>query len=770
MPAEPVDYNQPQTPAKPTPAWVKMVDLGQQAPRLKGYQAPEGIKVEIVAENPVVINPVGMTFGTDGTPYVLEWRPDADGNAKEVKERIIYRDGSTREIATMRKQVKDVVKTLRDTKGNGTYDEAKVVLEEELPSSILIHDGWLYVSGRGTVRRYRQSKSGGPYDVKEVIAKGFCGFAQHQVSGLTIGPDGWLYITSGDDDNVVESSDGSRATALRTGAIFRCRPDGSRLHLFSQGFRNPYRDVAFDAAGNMFHIDNANEDGSKFMGCRLVHVAEGNDFGWRLRNGAHCGAPDPVRGAAFGELPGTVPPLVKTGRGAPAGLLIYDDTRLPDSYRGLLYYPDVLRRLIRAYRVQAVGAGFEVVEEFELLKTNDPLFRPCQMVVGPDGAIYVVDSRTDSDKAGRLWGDGKNGRIYRLSWSGAGDDKALPLRSMDSWEKISKQTQQELIQSLSSEDGSIRHVAQKTLRLGDASARAALLRLVKDSEAPDQARLAALGVLPTFWNAEVQTVCEELLSKGDSDLRRLCAQTLGLNVPAGDKEVQATLLKALVDQDPSVRRAVALAMGRLGGPGAADALVNTLASDDGKDTNLSDGLVRAIETLGKPGIDQLMSLAESGVAKDLDRVVETFARLRNRAAADAVPTLLKNPHLSIAQRAQVLASLNNYLLDPPLSLAPAIDYLLANPDEAAPVKLAGVQILSAADGPRSPRAVQWLLSLLTDADPDVRLAAIQAVGKGRIKQATAKLTEIAKEQDRPQPERTAASKALQSLQELTPRQ
>ena len=84
-----------------------------------------------------------------------------------------------------------------------------------------------------------------------------------------------LYITSGDDDNFVEGSDGSRATVLRTGAVFRCRPDGSKMETYSLGYRNPYRDIAYDDKFNLFHADNDNEDGSKFQGCRIMHVAEG---------------------------------------------------------------------------------------------------------------------------------------------------------------------------------------------------------------------------------------------------------------------------------------------------------------------------------------------------------------------------------------------------------------------------------------------------------------------------------------------------------------
>ena len=65
-----------------------------------------------------------------------------------------------------------------------------------------------------------------------------------------------------------------------------------------------------------------------------------------------------MRSAVYGELPGKVPPMLKTGRGAPAGLLIYNDTRFPEPYQGLLYYPDVFRKLVRAYRVAPRGSTF----------------------------------------------------------------------------------------------------------------------------------------------------------------------------------------------------------------------------------------------------------------------------------------------------------------------------------------------------------------------------------------------------------------------------
>ena len=416
------------------------------------------MKVEIVAETPVVVNPVALAFSDDGTPYVLEWHASIKG-----------------------KKGKDVVKILLDTGGKGVFEQAKVVLEEDMPSGLLLHEDWLYLCGRGTVRRYRLSALG-RQPKAEILARGFGGVGHHQVSGLAIGNDGWLYISTGAGDNHVYGSDGSRATVLRTGAIFRCRSDGSRLNTFALGFCNPYRDVAFDAFGNIFHADNDGPDGERFLGCRLMHVAEGCDFGWRQRPGGGGGQADPFRTAINGELPGKMPPLVNTGRGAASGLFIYNDTRFPEAYRGLLYYPDVVGKSIRAYRVEPKGASFTAAEEFTLLKSDDPLFRPCQMTVGPDGAMYIVDWRSNIDR--RDAGPTRKGRIYRVTWAGTKEQAALPPRPRDSWLKVIRQSDDDLLKTLGSEDGSHRGRARHELvRRGERN-RAALLKLLRDGEQP----------------------------------------------------------------------------------------------------------------------------------------------------------------------------------------------------------------------------------------------------------------------------------------------
>ena len=74
--------DKPETTPKTAPSWVKTIDQGDLDPRLKGYKTPEGVKVEIVAENPVVVNPTGLTFADDGA---LRYRPRRRQEAERLE-------------------------------------------------------------------------------------------------------------------------------------------------------------------------------------------------------------------------------------------------------------------------------------------------------------------------------------------------------------------------------------------------------------------------------------------------------------------------------------------------------------------------------------------------------------------------------------------------------------------------------------------------------------------------------------------------------------
>jgi putative membrane-bound dehydrogenase-like protein len=749
---------------------VKYVDQGTFDPKLKGILAPEGFKLEVVADAPTVINPVGLTFTPDGTLLVLEWKPDPGREWYEFKETFRYRDGTTKAVATMKKFLPDPVKVLfRNSKG--IYDRAEVIFTDELPSTLLYHDGWLYTASRGTVRRYRQTQPGGKWDLRETIAQGFCGFHHHQVSGLTMGPDGWLYITSGDDDNFVEGSDGSRATVLRTGAIFRCKPDGSKMETFSLGYRNPYRDLAFDNKYNWFHADNDNEDGSRFTGCRLVHVAEDVDYGWRLLEGARCCRPDHIRGAVAGERPGKLQPMLKTGRGSPAGVLLYHDTQLPEQYRGLMYYPDVFRKSVRAYKLAPTGSTFAITHEFEFLKSDDPLFRPCQMVIGPDGAIYICDWRTDSGGAGKLWGDSVHGCIYRLSWAGTKDQPEIPLRPMNTWTLAGPRAPIDAVTGAyhSADLTTRQHGLQEMIRRSAADADSIRKYFLTDFTADaengrgkrfsTEVRLLCLYGLQQLWNEDASRVFIDALKDPDPNIRRVAAEGLGRNSLASAFAVNELLIKALTDESRAVRRSAALALGRIGADSASDAILNAWKADDGQDAFLTDAYLRALEKLGSRGIKALLAVAQSGDDAILKKVAQAYTTLRTRPAFDALPELLAHPHLNPDLKTDLVRSYLNYQFDPPLSMEPLAQFLTSRPNEPVAVRITGLEVLAATGGVGGGKGAEFVLGLVDAKEEPVRLAAFRAIENGRILTAASKLRVALADAKRSVPEREAVLRA-----------
>src|SRR5262245_59183867 len=203
------------SPTLPAPEGLSIVAVAGKDKRLAAFRAPEGLAVEIVAEAPAVRDPLALAFADDGTPVVLD-----------------RANGQTRVVA------------LSSSKSNGTFDKSKLLLKAEA-SAFLLHDGWLYLAGGGSVERRKPSKAGGDYDTKEVMVKGFGGRGP---LGLSVGPDGWLYVTCPDGDHLLEGSDRGRATLLRTGGVVRCRPAGAKLQVFALGLRDPAGPVAFDLA------------------------------------------------------------------------------------------------------------------------------------------------------------------------------------------------------------------------------------------------------------------------------------------------------------------------------------------------------------------------------------------------------------------------------------------------------------------------------------------------------------------------------------------
>ncbi|MCA9039268.1 MAG: c-type cytochrome [Planctomycetaceae bacterium] len=770
------DFHEYEFEKRPAPNWVKMIDQGTLNPELTGIQTPDGIKVELFATNPAVIDPVGMAFAPDGTPYVLEWR-QASGKVNSHYE-FTYQDGTQGHVERIFKDVSDVMKQLIDEDGDGIYESSKIVMDDlQCPSSLMIHDGWFYFPSNGWVIRRRQSEPGGEFDIEEEIVHGLCGFDHHQSSGVTLSHDGWLFVPAGDNDNRGEGTDGSRSTVLRTGAVFRMQPDGSRLHEYARGFRNPYRDVSFDHFYNMFHVDNDQEDGSKFQGVRLMHIAEGADFGWRLYPGAICCRTDFVRGAVFGEKPGKMPAMLKTGRGAPAGLMIYQGTAFPEFFRGLLIYPDVYRKMVRAYEVSKVGATFKIDREFVLMDSTDDLFRPCQALVGPDGAIYIVDWRTPSGGAGRVWGDSEHGRIYRLTWSGIEGVPAMTAGSLKDWKRLTSGSDDLLWKTLkTTDDFELRHRAQmELLKRGNNLDK--FIALAMNTKAKPEARVMALGAAAQHYNAAVKSMLLAVLADEHPQLRRVAAETLSRNVPKTDvdRDLIYALTLAIEDDDAAVKRSAALALGELASllpagdalrQEAATQIASRLANIPIKESYLFDGVLRGLERLDQDGLDHLEIWLTGENSLLRETAVFAVQSLRTRAGADLLDRLLTQDQLQLLspdQQARVIATYRDIIFDPPIKATAITEWMEKQNDLPLSVQLACMETLGAVPGGDKEVMNKLATSLLTNNSEEVRQRVITSIGDTDLKTLSPNIMEILLNTNRSFEERMTVLNAFSKL-------
>ena len=156
-----------------------------------------------------------------------------------------------------------------------------------------------------------------------------------------------------------------------------------------------------------------------------------------------------------------------------------------------------------------------------------------------------------------------------MSWKGTKEQNGIELRSLDSWAKIAKQADEDLLKTLESDNFSDRQRAQHEIirrARGDgkmaAASRAELLKILRDANQKQVVtRIAALGALQGMWNDEVQAAFIDRLADFSPDIRRLVADALALHCN-GDNDVHEALIQQVNDQDLAARRAIYLAIGR----------------------------------------------------------------------------------------------------------------------------------------------------------------------------------------------------------------
>ena len=457
------------------------------------------MEVTLWAAEPDIVNPTNIDIDARGRVWVLEG--------------VNYRRTLPGMIGKDHRPAGDRIVILEDTDGDGKSDKTKVFAQDlslRTPLGIAVLGDRVIVSQSPDLIVFTKDAQDNIVK-KEILLTGWRGVDHdHGLHAVTFGPDGRYYFNSGDQGFDVTDKSGKRFVSSRQGPYYagtalRMNADGTDFTVLGHNFRNPY-ELAVDSFGNIWQTDN-DDDGNAWV--RLNYVLEGGNFGywgprgqsWRVDRGSHF----------HSELPGVVPNIRRLGAGAPCGLIVYEGKLLPTKYRGHLLHAEAGGRTINSYLLQPEGAGYSAKVE-ATVASADPWFRPSDVCVAPDGAVFISDWY-DPGVGGHRVVDLKRGRIYRLAPAGNKPQKIA----------VDVSTPAGVTEAFASPAQSVRYLAYTALKQQGDKALPVLQSIYKGNDPILKARaLWLLGGIPGEGEAAVRSALEDI----DSNFRMLAWRIL----------------------------------------------------------------------------------------------------------------------------------------------------------------------------------------------------------------------------------------------------
>ncbi|MGJ8656084.1 MAG: PVC-type heme-binding CxxCH protein [Akkermansiaceae bacterium] len=659
------------------------------------------LEVTVWATSPQLYNPTNMDVDQHGRMWVLEG--------------VNYRRKSDR------REKGDRILILEDTNGDGKADSTKVFHQDpdlESPLGIGVFDNQIIVSQPPNLIIYtdvnRDLKYDPAVDKREILLSGFNARQHdHSLHSLTAGPGGKWYFNNGNCGGIFtdksdktftlngvykggggkwyannnkggeKSSDGHVWTA---GATVRMNPDGTNAEIVGHGYRNSYEQT-INSLGEMFQNDN-----DDVASCRNSYILEYGSAGFFTREGTQMWRSTRRPGQTTGQAhwrqddPGTFDVGDIYGHGSPTGVAFYENGALGDNWIGTYLACEAARNTIFGYHPKKKGAGYKM-NRFNFTTTNLTgeyaggdqvkqipdqakaevalLFRPSDVTVGTDGAIYFTD-----------WFDGRVGGHSTMDNSCSGTIyRIAPKGFKPNSPKFDLNTVAGQITALKSPAVNVRHLGFRLLKENKPGALAALKELLNDTNPYIAAR--AIWLLPHLGE-EGMKACEALLKDSDANKRLVALRALrrmDINIIPFAKQL-------MNDPDAAVRRDVALSLRNLNPEDTKDIFVALAKNVDINDKNYieSIGLGAAKnEQIIWTAIRDSLAPKNQNPEKWSDEFATLTWRLWNPAAIPALKQRALSKKLTAAQRELAIESIA-FINDP--AAADALFDIAADNDAA----------------------------------------------------------------------------------------
>lgn len=422
------------------------------------FKVPEGLEVTLWAGSPMLLNPTNIDIDKDGRIWVAEG--------------VRYRKNHGR------RPEGDRIVVLEDTDGDGKADSSHLFVQEPglvAPLGVAVIDNKVVVSQPPDLIVYTDVDRDLKFDAskgdqREVLLTGFQGQNHdHSLHSVTVGPDGKWVFNSGNTGGMFTDKSGKTFRIFGSyrpkpigpfpyphdgakyagkpsddghtyvgGFSVRMNPDGTEASIIGHNYRNSY-EQSQTSLGDVFQNDNDDPPA-----CRVSWVMEYANFGFCSNDGQRAWKADKRPGQTTPiaewrqEDPGIAPAGDVYGGGSPTGNVFYENGALGEKWTGTFFACEPGRNVIFAYQPKLEGAGFEL-KRTDFLTSNPEgkwagsdflggggsvnseiptLFRPSDIAVGPDGALYVSDW-IDPRVGGHQDLDAScSGAIYRIAPKG----------------------------------------------------------------------------------------------------------------------------------------------------------------------------------------------------------------------------------------------------------------------------------------------------------------------------------------------------------------
>ncbi|MFC3810930.1 PVC-type heme-binding CxxCH protein [Lacihabitans lacunae] len=538
--------------------------------KTKKFITKEGIQLNdtdleltLFASEPDFANPTNMDIDHKGRVWICE----AYNYRNDVNNVPYKKEG-------------DRILILEDTDGDGKSDKTKVFYQGEDINSALgiaILGNKVIVSCSPNVLIFTDTNNDDIPDSKEILFKTKGGYqSDHGLHSFVFGPDGKLYFNFGNfveelldkNDQPIKDIYGNvihnDMHPYQDGMAIRCDIDGKNFEVLGSNFRNNY-ELAVDSYGRVWQSDN-DDDGKR--GNRLNYVLPHGNYGykdemtgadWRV---SRTNIEDSVYLRHWHQNdPGVIPNLHQTYAGSPTGIIFYEGNLLPSRYKETIWLGDAGTNEVNAFVPEKSGAGFKLSTHTVLdAAQKDKWFRPSDVCVSPDGAVYVADWY-DTGVGGHFIGDLDRGRVYRV----APKDYKTKKITYD-YTKTA-----DCIEALKNPSVSVRYLAFTALEKQGKKAEAALYELFKNKAEPTfQAR--ALWLLAKIDSKYVI----EASKNSNEDLRATAARIFSQK----PNENKNALLALAADPSPQVKLAVATGIFNSNQVDTWTTLANTYKSGD----------------------------------------------------------------------------------------------------------------------------------------------------------------------------------------------